>query len=102
MRLLRRIALRTAEPAFHPNAHQRQLDTGPGLFALERVALDGNSAIVCVHNVSGRPQPFSQSGLSVRAKAMDLVSGQVHDVGPGGALDLEVPGYGVAWLRSPA
>ncbi len=100
-RLLRRIAVRTAEPAFHPNAAQRVLDTVPALFALERVALDGASAVVCVHNVSGRPQVFSGSGLAVRGKVVDLVGGGVVDAGSDGALEVEVPAYGVAWLRSP-
>jgi len=102
-RLLRRISLRTAEPAFHPRAAQRVLDTPPALFALERVARDGRSAVVCVHNVSGRPQTFSAAGLALQGhKSVDLVGGQVHEVGPDGAVEVDLPGYGVAWLRAPA
>jgi len=97
-RLRRHIAVRTSEPAFHPNGAQRILDTQPQLSALERTAVDGSSTVVCVANLAGRPQRFVRDGLSVRGRVVDLLSGAEHDVG-GGVADISLDSYGVRWLR---
>ncbi len=98
-RLLRRIAIRTAEPAFHPNADQRMIDTDRQLFAFERTAVDGESRIVCVHNVSGRGQRF-RAPAGTRTPLVDVVSGGVVHPEPGAMLDVPVEPYGVRWLRT--
>jgi glycosidase len=53
-RLLQR---RKQHPAFAPDAPQRVLDAGPGLFVLERG--DGADRLLCVHEVAGREQEFA-------------------------------------------
>ncbi|MPZ88464.1 MAG: sugar phosphorylase, partial [Nitriliruptorales bacterium] len=98
-RLMQRIRTRIAEPAFHPNGPQRLLDSVPALFALERMSVDGSSSVLCIHNVSGRPQRFQASGLSVRGGVTDLVTGEPRDAGRHGTIDMEIGPYGVAWLR---
>jgi sucrose phosphorylase len=98
-RMVKRIATRTAQPAFHPNARQRILETGRQLFAFERTALDGSSRIVCVHNVSGRGQRFSTAEIKVLSPVVDLVSGDRFSPEPDGGLDVPVDPYGVRWLR---
>jgi len=98
--LRRWIRLRTAEPAFHPNGAQRILPGPPAVFAVERTAVDGSSTVVCLHNVSGRPQRYRSEGSSVRGRLVDLATGEEHVVGEGGSLDVDLAPYGVAWLRS--
>lgn len=41
-----------ASPAFHPNGGQKVLDLHPALFAVQRIAPDGDTAVLCLHNVS--------------------------------------------------
>lgn len=98
--LRRLIRLRTAEPAFHPNAGQRILPSVRAVFALERTAVDQSSTVVCLHNVSGRPQRYRERSLSVRGRLVDLATGEEHDVGATGMLEVDLAPYGVAWLRS--
>jgi sucrose phosphorylase len=52
--LLEMLVARAATPAFHPDSDQIVLDTPPAVFAVERVAADGERARVYV-NVSGEP-----------------------------------------------
>jgi len=98
--LRRLIRLRTAEPAFHPNGAQRILGGPSAVFALERTAIDGSSTVICLHNVSGRAQRYRVSQIWVRGRLVDLATGDEHHVGPEGTLDIDLPPYGVAWLRS--
>lgn len=101
-RLLRRIALRVAQPAFHPNADQAVLDGGASFLAVQRTAL-GASTVVCVHDVSGRPGRFRARlrGSMAGERMVDLADGTGYDVQPDGTLEIDVAGYGVHWL-SPA
>lgn len=52
--LLRRLRIRKTRRAFHPDGEQTALDLGPELFAVERRSPGGNSAVVALHNVTGR------------------------------------------------
>jgi hypothetical protein len=101
-RLLGRIALRVAEPAFHPGAAQSVLVGGDPFLALVRTPVDGGAGLVCVHEVSGRPGCFQAplpAGLTTSGPLVDLVDGSEHPVGPGGRLDVALPAYGVRWLK---
>jgi glucosylglycerate phosphorylase len=97
-RFTERIRTRVAEPAFHPNGAQRILDGPRTVFAFERVAPAGDSRVLCLHNLAGRPQPFTVPGES--GTFTDLVSGRQVEAG-GGSLDLELAPYEVLWLRAP-
>jgi sucrose phosphorylase len=48
----RRLKIRTRQKAFHPDAHQRVVELGNGLFGFVRVSTDSKQIIVCVSNVS--------------------------------------------------
>jgi len=48
----RRIKIRTRQKAFHPDAHQRVVELGDGLFGFVRVSVDSSEIITCVSNVS--------------------------------------------------
>jgi sucrose phosphorylase len=50
---IRRLRIRRGIKAFHPDAPQRVLDMPDGIFALERISLDGEQRIYAIHNVSG-------------------------------------------------
>lgn len=89
---------RAAHPAFHPNGNQQIIGQNPAFFTLLRAAPDGSERILCIHNVTARPQPFeaSLSELQLPAHLRDVVSGEL--VASGGALRLTVAPYGVRWL----
>lgn len=98
-RLLRRIATRISQPAFHPNAAQRVLETHPSLFALERTAVDGSSRLICVHNVSGRPQRYRSTDLAISRELSDTETRDRYAPDADGQVDVDLPPYGVRWLR---
>ena len=51
----RRIRIRTAEPAFHPNATQFTLQLDDALFGVWRQSLDRSQSIFAITNVSNKP-----------------------------------------------
>jgi glycosidase len=52
---LRRLHLRRARPAFHPDAPQRVLDLPAGLFGVRRDALDGGERLWMIANLTDAP-----------------------------------------------
>jgi len=50
------LSARASYPAFHPAAAQNILSFGKGIFALERVSLDGLEHMLCLHNITAIPQ----------------------------------------------
>ncbi|MFO7545351.1 MAG: alpha-amylase family glycosyl hydrolase, partial [Trueperaceae bacterium] len=86
-RLSNLLAVRRAEPAFHPQASQEVLPAPDGVFALRR-----GGRVTCLVNVTDRPQVVEVGEGSGR----DLLSG---DTVPAEASGRHVlPAYGVAWL----
>jgi sucrose phosphorylase len=51
-RYCRLLAVRVAEPAFHPLGDQIVHSLHPQVFAVERIALDGASGVLALHNVA--------------------------------------------------
>lgn len=102
-RLLGRIQVRIAEPAFHPNGPQTiVMDGNSALLTFERSSPDGSSRVLCVHNLSGWSQQLvagPAEGLKVRGVLDDLCSKMVVEVAEDGRVEVEVPPYGVCWLR---
>jgi glycosidase len=104
-RLLGRVALRVAEPAFHPSAPQAILDGGETHVALQRTRLDDRGTVVCVHDVSGEPGRFrtrAADPLPPGVTLVDLADGATYVTEADGTLDVDVPAYGVRWLRLAA
>jgi sucrose phosphorylase len=99
--VLRRMAAllraRRAEPAFHPNAPQRVLDLGPAIFALERRPAAA-PPVTCLHNVSAAAQTVTLQA-DPAARRIEIIGGATHRAAADGALTVELPPYGVAWLR---
>lgn len=97
-RMARLIRARRAEPAFHPDGAQRVLEVAPALLAVERRAPDHGSAVLCLHNVSDRPQhaalPADPSEVY-----QDLLSDDSHQAGAAGTLTVSMEPYQVRWLR---
>jgi glucosylglycerate phosphorylase len=59
------LAQRASHPAFHPNGAQKILDTGRGVFSLERTSLDGHQRLLCMQNVTPYRQEVSLPGISI-------------------------------------
>ena len=91
----RLIRARRHHPAFHPNAPQRVLELGEGLFALLRGA-SGNGQVLCLQSVSHHPQTVDLKHSGLNGKLRDLISGM--DVVTNSMLGLEP--YAVCWLAT--
>jgi sucrose phosphorylase len=97
---LRRLHLRRAEPAFHPEAAQQVLKLPKGLFGVRRDALEGGRRVWMVANLSNRKTSFAMSRLERnwrRGRWSELISGwDLSRAGP--ASRVELAPHQVAWL----
>ncbi len=64
---------RNNSSAFHPHGAQKILDVHPSVFAVERIAPDGKSHVLCLQNVSAQKITFTTEYEA----ATDLFTGQV-------------------------
>jgi sucrose phosphorylase len=53
------LAIRRADPAFHPKGAQQVFSLHPSVFALHRIAPDSSSHVLALHNVAGQPAPVT-------------------------------------------
>jgi sucrose phosphorylase len=90
------LAVRTAEPAFHPLAAQRILSLNSGVFALERTAHDG-TRVIALHNVAGVPLTLDIPVASA-STWRDLLSEQSYTA-TGDGLRISLPPFAVVWLK---
>ena len=67
---------RGASSAFHPHGEQQVWDCGAAIFALLRLSPDGSQQVLCLHNISGKPQS-ARVGLR---DSFNLSSGRVNDL----------------------
>lgn len=72
------LAIRIAQPAFHPNATQFTLHLGLQLFGFWRQSLDRKQSIFCVSNITNQPLPLplSELNLIVNEHWVELISGE--------------------------
>ena len=84
---------RTNESAFHPNAKQEVISLHPSVFAFWRVAQDGRSQVLCLHNVSNESVMVE---LPTSKPLTDVISHSQFEVDEGDTLFLEP--YDVLWL----
>ena len=92
-RLLR---ARAAEPAFHPYGRQQVLFLNKGVFALLRISLNGESRVLCLHNVSAKEQPVQ---IDLRpGEWRDLLTGETYPA-RGNGFSITLPPYAVRWLK---
>ena len=84
---------RSSTPAFHPHGSQKILDLHPSVFALQRISPDGNSCVLCLHNVSA-----GEVSCSIHySAAQDLLTNQALQVS-----DFRLKPYQVLWARVSA
>lgn len=97
---LRRLRIRRAQPAFHPEASQRVLALPAGLFGVCRQAADGSQTLWMVVNLTGVPIQLGFGRLVRRSpdrRWAELIGGwcQTSDQAPS---RFELEPYQVAWL----
>jgi sucrose phosphorylase len=91
---------RARHKAFHPNGGQQVITGHPAVFALMRVSPNGEDWMLCLHNISARPQSFEANvaQLSISKDLHDLFSGEVVAL-EGTTLRLMLEPYEVKWLK---
>lgn len=102
-RYKRLLAARIKEAAFHPNGGQTILQDNPALFSFVRTAPDGSSQVLCIHNVTEKPQTFKSTlavvGFGKGGRLLDLVSGAFHKAAEDGTLTFKMAAYCAIWLK---
>lgn len=96
------IAARTREPAFHPNAAQHIFNAGTAHFAVQRTSVSGDRTIVCLQDVSGRPgrvRAIAPDRLPGGSVLVDVLDRSEFTTEADGVFDVDIPAYGVRWLR---
>ena len=59
------LKMRSNSSAFDPHGKQNIVDLHPSVFALERISPDGETHILCLHNVSQQTVTFSTNGKTI-------------------------------------
>jgi sucrose phosphorylase len=93
---------RRAHPAFHPHGGQQVLRLHEGIFALVRRAPAGQETVLCLVNVTPRPQAISldlAAGELPAAAWQDLIGGQTY-LPQRTALSISLSGYQSMWLST--
>jgi glycosidase len=94
------LKIRRKHPAFHPDAAQRVLDPGPGLFAFVRTA-PGGETVICISSFSGDRQELRIDQripeLDNTAPCTDLLSGARYN-GAGKLIVLDP--FQTVWLTA--
>lgn len=75
-RLAQLLRTRAAHPAFDPYGEQRVLNCGDAIFAIERISPRGDEHVLCLHNVSGQPQPLDWRARESSKSFVDVIAQQ--------------------------
>lgn len=59
------LKIRSAQPAFHPNATQYTLHLGASVFGFWRQSIDRRQSIFCLNNVTDQPQAITLSDINL-------------------------------------
>ena len=98
----RMLAVRRADPAFHPMASQRVINCGETVFGVLRTSLQGETQVLCLHNVSGEVQTVTVAleDLPVAGgeSVVDRLSGARYWL-ESSVLKIRLGGYQVGWLQ---
>jgi len=97
--LTRLMAIRSRQPAFHPNATQFTLHLGTEVFAFWRQSVDRSQSIFCLYNVTSRSQSLNLADINLIGtdRWRDLVSGdEFSDLGA----RLELAPYQSVWITN--
>ena len=93
---------RAGHPAFNPNGPQQVIFGHQAVLALLRRSPDGESAVLCLHNVSGQPQPlrFDLRPLDLAGAAFtDLLTNARYQAQENDLAVTMAP-YAVLWLAN--
>jgi sucrose phosphorylase len=92
---------RAADPAFHPHGSHHVLFLNEGVLSLLRTSPDGDSRVLCAHNVTEQTRPLRLQPTdldSLPGAGHDLLTGKAYPRGKEG-LTLSLPPYTVRWLK---
>jgi sucrose phosphorylase len=92
------LKIRRRQQAFHPDASQRVLELGEGLFGFVRTALDGIQQIFCLFNCSAAPLEVDRSVLPEDINAwQELIGTADVKFTP---THLSLPPYAACWFSN--
>ncbi|WP_462320859.1 sugar phosphorylase [Halochromatium sp.] len=97
---LRRLRIRAAQSAFHPDGRQRVLELPAGLFGVHRLAPDKRQSLWMIANLTGAPVQLGFGRLVRRPRELrwtELIGGW-HQSGEQLPSRFELEPYQVAWL----
>ncbi|MEA3640623.1 MAG: sugar phosphorylase [Lamprobacter sp.] len=97
---LRRLRIRRAQPAFHPDGPQQVLELSAGLFGVRRLAPDNSQSLWMIANLTGAPVQLGFGRLVRRPRELnwtELIGGWHHN-GEQLPSRFELEPYQVAWL----
>jgi glycosidase len=81
--------------AFHPYGRQRVIDLGPSIFALIRITPQDSSAVLCLHEISGKALHATiELPERTQKEAEDVLSGQTITLE-----DCPLDPYQVRWIQ---
>ena len=90
----RMLAVRTTQPAFHPDADQKVLDADHrSMIAFERMSLDGQQRILVLTNFGDQPVTVDLGKLGGADVGKDLLSDKAAAAGK-----YELGPHEIAWL----
>jgi glucosylglycerate phosphorylase len=100
------LSARRSHAAFHPAGAQEILRLNGHLFTVLRTSPDGQRKVLCVHNLSARPQTLAFDAGIIGARpggsVSDILSGEAlpppQQAGRDSPLSVSVQGYGTAWI----
>ncbi len=97
--LSKRLQIRAAQPAFHPNATQFTMPLDDRLFGLWRQSLDRRQSIFALHNVSDQSVQIEMEALNLIEDEiwMDLISGERIELD---APRLTLSAYQCCWISN--
>jgi sucrose phosphorylase len=94
--LKRLMAIRTDQPAFHPDSIQEIIDMGAPFFAIKRTHESGEQ-LWSVSNITPRRQQVDLKGLNTPSELHDLISGNNLQAGT-----TTLDPYQTLWLKKPS
>jgi sucrose phosphorylase len=98
---LRLLRARASDPAFHPYGDQRVLFLNDSVLALLRTSPDGESRVLCLHNVSDEVQlvQLPPADLQLPTGAwQELLTGEMYTISEGQG-PFPLPPYAARWLK---
>jgi glycosidase len=65
---------RSSSPAFHPHGTQKIHNLHPSVFAVERISPNGNSRVLCLHNVSAEKVDIKTEHIIPQTRGVDATT----------------------------